>query len=79
MKEYIRVMLTPKINMRCHKCGRIVGPTAPLKSGYLVQSGPGKGFFCNRTHAIEASNEIIEAYPELKAKSESIFKSITLT
>jgi hypothetical protein len=50
----------PKYNRRCHRCGMIVGPTEPLKTGILVQ-GEGGGFFHNKTCAMLARQEMIKS------------------
>lgn len=54
----------PTSNMRCDKCGRVFGPSTPLKMGYR-QYGIAAGTFCNNTCCKEAFDEVVAAHPEL--------------
>jgi hypothetical protein len=54
----------PTINIRCDKCGKIIGPSSELKVAYR-QQGIAQGSFCNRTHALEAYDQMVTANPEL--------------
>lgn len=64
-----------QMNVSCHKCHRIIGPTQPIKNLY-VQYGAGAGSFCSNTCAKMAYDEVVAKNPELKTKKEEIFKGI---
>ncbi len=62
-----------KHNTACHHCGRVVGPSFPVKVMYM-QYGAGGGQFCSNTCCKAAYDAVTAANPELKTKTEHIFK-----
>jgi hypothetical protein len=64
MKPQFLGQYRPVHNIRCDKCGRLIGPAVDLKMAFR-QTGVAEGNFCNRTHAMEAYDEMVKANPEL--------------
>jgi DNA-directed RNA polymerase subunit N (RpoN/RPB10) len=64
-----------KYNVRCHFCGRPVGPSYPQKIKY-IQYGAGGGEYCNNTCARRAYEAVVEKNPELRTVEEPIFKEV---
>lgn len=73
MSNNFKGLTKAKVNVSCQRCGRIVGPTLPIKN-ITVQYGAGAGSFCSNTCAYKAYKEVTDKYPELKTKREEIFK-----
>jgi hypothetical protein len=50
--------VVPQQARHCDKCGVIVAPDRPFKSGILVREGPTQGFFHNSNCWIAAREEM---------------------
>jgi hypothetical protein len=72
-----RGQFTPRTNIRCHKCGRPIGPAFPLKVA-TRQEGIAAGNFCPvpMPCAQQAYEEVVKENPELveEFKQETVFK-----